>query len=307
MRKTQYPVLPASHGAICGAVALTVLGISLAATPAARANTHHLPTGPDAFLNYQVDSTAELEAALRANPAALNRYSRHFGVSPQRFLTFVHNALVTYRLPASQTVTVYGVTRAGHIYAVHERLRGGTRVWATRSGQPILKWACANPLTNRLPGTELARAPRTVRPPHSSGASRVASSNELAPTAVAEAASPETPAEAFSLETPSAAAETGLTVPAPLLSAAVSNSLPAAVVSAGGGSGGGFLIPIGLLLGTTLGHGGGSGGVTTVPLPAELPPVNAPEPGTLPLAAAGALVPLAGLFGRRVLSRRRAG
>ncbi|MES2459841.1 MAG: PEP-CTERM sorting domain-containing protein, partial [Armatimonadota bacterium] len=58
----------------------------------------------------------------------------------------------------------YGVTKAGRIYAVRTQLPRGTRVWATRSGEPVLKWLCANPLTKTLPGTRLAGKPRLSKP-----------------------------------------------------------------------------------------------------------------------------------------------
>lgn len=109
------------------------------------AEKHHRPAGPDAFLDYQVDSTSELVAALRSDPALRRRYARHFGVSESEVIEFVKNALVPYELPRARTVTTYGVTRSGRIYAARTRLRKGTKVWATRSGEPILKWLCANP------------------------------------------------------------------------------------------------------------------------------------------------------------------
>src|SRR5207253_1996877 len=109
------------------------------------AQRHYEPNGPDSFLRFQVESTGELVDVLRNNATLRKRYARHFGVSEGEVVDFVSRALVPYRLPESRTVTVYGVSRTGQIYPVRSRLRKGTRVWATRSGVPILKWLCANP------------------------------------------------------------------------------------------------------------------------------------------------------------------
>ena len=124
----------------------------------ALADKHHYPNAPDSFLSYQVDSTSELVAALRSDQALRQRYARHFGIPEDKVVDFVKSALIPYTLPADRSVTVYGVTKSGRIYATRSRLRKGTKVWATRSGVPVLKWLCANPLTKTLPGTKIAKA-----------------------------------------------------------------------------------------------------------------------------------------------------
>lgn len=126
------------------------------------AEIHRQPTGPDAFLNFQVDSTDELVAVLKKNPALRKRYARHFKVPEDRVIAFVKYALIPSRLPADHTTTVYGVTKSGSIYPVRHILKKGTKVWATRSAVAILKWQCANPVTTELPGTRLLGEPRSA-------------------------------------------------------------------------------------------------------------------------------------------------
>jgi hypothetical protein len=98
-----------------------------------------------------VESTDELVAVLNTNSRLRQLYARHFGVSEAEVVDFVKRSLVPYRLPAARQVLTYGVTKTGRIYSVRTRLARGTRVWANRSGVPILKWLCANPLIGRLP------------------------------------------------------------------------------------------------------------------------------------------------------------
>jgi hypothetical protein len=102
------------RGIVMGMVTVGAFAVSGIVT----AQKHHRPAGPDAFLNYQVDSTSELVAALTSNPALRRRYARHFGVSEARVIEFVKNALVPYNLPRARTFTTYGVTKSGTIYPV---------------------------------------------------------------------------------------------------------------------------------------------------------------------------------------------
>lgn len=127
------------------------------ATPLPRA-------GRDAFSAVPARTTAELLAAIRANPRLRRLYARHFGIPEARVMEFVRDALVLSALPEDRTVTTWGVTRGGKVYPVRQRMRKGTLVWATRSGQLILKWLCSNPLGNALPGTRVTGRPRTVTP-----------------------------------------------------------------------------------------------------------------------------------------------
>jgi len=275
-----------------GGLSAAVIGAALFGGIVA-AKKHHEPTGPDAFLHYQVDSTDELVTALRENEGLRRRYARHFGIPENRVVDFVKNALVPYRLPESRKVTVYGVTRSGMIYGVHTRLKKGTKVWATRSGVPVLRWACANPLIKVLPGTQLALAPRPTRPrprPVVANVPKLASavSNELPPAPLPLTAPVAPPINTNALAAPMPPAIGVATAPAPAIAA----------VSHGGPGIGSILIPIGIIIGTTIGHTGGGGSNVTPP------PVIIPEPGTLSLIL-GAALPAIGITTRRRRRQRR--
>ncbi|MES2465634.1 MAG: DUF6777 domain-containing protein [Armatimonadota bacterium] len=258
------------------------------------AEKHHYPTAPDSFLMYQVDSTSELVEALKADPALRLRYARHFGIPENQVIDFVKNALVPYQLPAARNLTVYGVSKSGRIYPVRTRLPKGTKVWATRSGEPVLKWLCANPLTKKLPGTKLAKARTTKVSPKT----KVAAAGELAPV----------PMDA---DLP-IAAEPMLSLPPVVTTALTTPSVPVAMVpsdmiSAPGPvtakANYGLLFPVGLVLLSTLNGGsGGTGGAISPALPPVPGPgasVEAPEPGSVALMIAAGIPLLGALYRRR--------
>lgn len=137
--------------------------------------------GRDRFLNDPVLTTDELVEALKTNKVFRQNIAHHFHLPEERVVAFVQDALVPMELPADTKVTNYGVTRTGYIYGKKMVLKKGTRIWATRSGDPVLKWICSNPL--------IARAPVLKEPPKSTpvasrskeiGIKQVAA-NEVAP------------------------------------------------------------------------------------------------------------------------------
>ena len=245
------------------------------------------PSGPDAFLAFQVESTDELVAVLKTNPTLRKRYAKHFGVSEAEVVDFVKRSLVPYRLPADRAVNTYGVTKTGRIYSVRTRLKKGTRVWANRSGVPILKWLCANPLTKRLPGTKIA-SPKLVRPPHVAQVRPVRSLTPMVENAVAP---PIVISENFT--PPVFASESGLE------GTGIGNVAP--IIPPGIGSSVRF--PLGGLAAAAFIPFAFNGGGVTTPTPPTppRPPDTIPEPATLVLLASGMPV---GLVVLRRLRRR---
>jgi PEP-CTERM motif len=117
------------------------------------AQRNHISAVPlrDRFSNKPAQTTSELIKTLKSNKIFRINLAKHFGIPEARVVSFVQEALVPFTLPQRATVMNYGVTRAGKIYGKKTQLPKGTRVWATRGGQPILKWDCSNPLLPRLP------------------------------------------------------------------------------------------------------------------------------------------------------------
>ncbi len=232
------------------------------------AQRRYEPNSPDSFLRYQVDSTSELVQEVRTNAVLRKRFAKHFGVSETEVVEFVRRALIPYRLPQERTVTVYGVRKNGQIYGVRQRMKKGTRVWANRSGVPVLKWLCANPMTNTLP--IMPRPPRTAMLPRTT---QVAA---LPPNIPVTRVSPQV--ETYGLTTPFIGGVTGAGGGSQL-------AIPAAVSGGGGG------IPLWPAIFVPLAFAGGGG---------DRPPTTEiPEPGTVALIAFGAPAVLMALRRRK--------
>ena len=238
---------------------VSVLGLLLAGGTVL-AQRRYEPNSPDSFLRYQVDSTSELVQEVKTNATLRKRFARHFGVSEAEVVEYVRRALVPYRLPQARTVTVYGVAKNGRIYGVRQRMKKGTRVWANRSGVPILKWLCANPVTDKI----------TPLPPQTS---------VVAPYRAAVAPLP-------------AAVPTSLVSPS--VNELVAPIVPPTLLSGGGGyvpavGGGGGGVPLWPALFVPLAFSGGH----------NRPPDAIPEPGTVALIALGAPAALMALRRRK--------
>jgi hypothetical protein len=279
------PVGPAPLIAL-GALTVVVGGVLLA-TGGVSAQEHRLPTRPDSFAYVQVDTTDELVGMFHKNPQLRKNYARHFGIPESEVMRFVKEALVPKTLTASRKITTFGIRKSGKIYPVVKTLPAGTKVWATRSGTPVIKWICTNPIGYKMPGTDLPRAtlaePLTESPAYAVASLSAADipldeEAELAPQLVAL----ETPAEPETVTI--AAGPAPAPVPTETLA---SDETPAAVVR--GGSSPLALIPLaGVVLAATQSKSSGEPGPSAIP-----------EPSTV------ALLALAGLAGGAILRRRR--
>ena len=118
--------------------------------------------GPDRFSNTPALTTEGLVENLKTNKSFRTNLAKHFGVPEDRVVEFVQDALIPQTLAKDTRVMNYGVTKAGKIYGKSATLKKGTRVWATRDGQPILKWNCSNPLLPKAPVLRQRPTPTSV-------------------------------------------------------------------------------------------------------------------------------------------------
>jgi hypothetical protein len=121
-------------------------------------------TNPDAFIKTEIRSVQDLVRVVTSNPRVRRNFARHFRIPEAQVASYFQRQLVYTRLKQSHTTHVFGVTRTGRIYAVRERLRRGTPVFALRNGAPVLKACCANPLVTRLPPMITVRPPTPTVP-----------------------------------------------------------------------------------------------------------------------------------------------
>lgn len=140
-----------------GGLIIVASGILLA-TGGVSAQEHRHPTRPDSFSYIQVDTTDELVRMIQKNPQLRKNYARHFGIPEGEVMRFVKEALVPSKLTKAQKVTTFGIRKNGKIYPVTKTIPAGTKVWATRSGTPVLKWICSNPIGYKMPGTRMPKA-----------------------------------------------------------------------------------------------------------------------------------------------------
>lgn len=272
--------------------------------------------GPGAFVARPVNTTDELIGQIVHSSTVRKRYAGHFGIPEDKVVRFVKNALVLSRLPQARTVSNYYVTRSGKISSRRETLPAGAKVWATRSGLPVLKWVCANPLTKRLPGATpgqvLSQEPSRSAQVDDLASETPSSTEDLLSSPSNEADLPDKPTlqASASIDLPSSAL---VESPVPLSTA------PNLALARGGGLGFGSLLPLarigagGLALSPLLipllssgsGNGGGSnaftggsdGGGQNGILPGGQNTIAAPEPASVCLM--GVAPTLLGLLRRR--------
>lgn len=268
------------------AAALTAVcwGLSVAATPAeaaphahrsARAHKNavrHVPTPPDSYLQYKVYSVDQLIQQVSSNPTVRKRFARHFQIPESRVVSYMRANLVESYIPKDGRYTVYCARPSGRFYPVHQTFHRGTKVFALRNGEPVMKWVCGNPLSRFLPSVQvhLSQLPPKVV------------------TKVSPSVQELTPVEPENILLPS---EVSTPVYQPLVPIQLA-SAATPLVGHGGANLLPFLLPVALI-----GVHGGGGGSTNVVIPAV------PEPGALIYLAAGVPVILVGLRRRRSVKR----
>lgn len=142
-----------------GFAALGLLAIALA-TGAAQAAPRR-PTPPASYLRYKVYTVDQLVQQVRTDPWVRSAYARTFHIPEDQVLQYMERNVVESYIPATKEYTVYCISPSGRIYTVNQIFKAGTKVFALRNGQPVIKWVCGNPLMSHLPTVET----RTVKLP----------------------------------------------------------------------------------------------------------------------------------------------
>jgi hypothetical protein len=102
----------------------------------------------NSYLIRPVASAQELANQIRTEPVVAQRYARHFKRSAWEFAEYVEKHLHLTRLERAQTFNVYYSPPDDRLLVVRRTLPKGTPVFVEkRSGKPILKANCGNPLT----------------------------------------------------------------------------------------------------------------------------------------------------------------
>jgi len=271
--------LTLSHFFIPGLVGVTLATVVVPALAAHHrtgsghpARGHHGVPPRDSYLQYKVYSVEQLIQQVSDNAAVRQRFARHFQIPESRVVSYMRANLVESYVPRTGRYTVYCMHPSGKFYPVKQTFRRGTKVFALRNGEPVMKWVCGNPLSKFLPDVQvknLTKQPVLKVSP---------SIEELLP------------AEQANILVPS-------DIPAPIYQPAV----PASLVSAsapllvhGGGS---SLLPF-LLPAALIGIHGGHSNSNTPPIVVPIGP-SVPETSTFVLLTAGLPLALAAAVKRK--------
>jgi hypothetical protein len=242
-----------------------------------------LPVPPASFLNYHVSTAKGLSEEVATDVVVRARLARHFGMSQGAVVSYVRENLIEGRLTAAQAgrYRVACITPSGREYFILERLPAGTPVFLlARTGKPILRLACGNPLVSSLPPV-----PAPVKPKVKAAALVTSQTARPVPIVVTPAVEPTVTVQPAVMSTPIVAVPTTVKVAGAtqVLSRGGSAFVPVAL---GGAA-------IGLL----------SHGHSNSPPPPPGPPTAVPEPSTLLLLGIFG----GGFIGMKIRERRRRG
>jgi hypothetical protein len=116
-------------------------------------------------LEYKVYSVDQLIRQVATNPVVRKRFARHFQIPESRVVSYMRANLVESYIPKTGRYTVYCVHRSGKFYPVHQTFHRGTKVFALRNGDPVMKWVCGNPLSHFLPSVHVVVSEAPPAPP----------------------------------------------------------------------------------------------------------------------------------------------
>ncbi|MDW8052087.1 MAG: DUF6777-containing protein [Armatimonadota bacterium] len=121
----------------------------------------------NSFIIRPVASAQELAHQIRTEPIVAQRYARHFGIDAYKFADYVEKHLRLSQLKRAQAFNVYYAPPDNRLMVVRRVLPKGTPVFVDkRTGKPVLKANCGNPLTPVVtvptPQTHVSQSPPTA-------------------------------------------------------------------------------------------------------------------------------------------------
>jgi hypothetical protein len=135
-------------------VALGALPGICAARPAPRHTakaTRHRAAPPLSYLKENSFSLEELIRQVTEDRQLQLRYANHFHITPEQVVPYFRANLVESYVAHTQRFPVWMKRKDGTTFWRYQTFKAGERVLALKNGEPVLKWACGNPLTTKLP------------------------------------------------------------------------------------------------------------------------------------------------------------
>jgi len=189
----------------------------------------------NAFINQKVNTTAELVAQVKRDPAVMDRYMRHFGMSRSEVVAYL-STLHPDTIKEQGVYAIYSVPEGGRIKMHLEKLKSGSKVFATSDGIPQLILLCGNPLS--------LGPKQVVALNHTPVTTEVQYADEIPPEIVTDVNAEYEPMAMVEPAAPTIVNTTFTQNPIPILSAGGFNPLPLALGGLGFfNNGGGSAVP----------------------------------------------------------------
>lgn len=132
----------------------TIILIAVAAS--ASIGMERTPVG--SFLVYRTTTVNDLRYQVMNNPVVRERYTKHFGVSASELVRYFADNVELVSLKEPLKTRAWYIDRNSRIFVKTKLFPRGTMVFATKDGEPLLAWACGNPLRADLPKSVVAKA-----------------------------------------------------------------------------------------------------------------------------------------------------
>lgn len=121
---------------------------------------------PAPALSFLKQNSYSLDAVInqiRNDRQLLLRYANHFHISPEAVLPYFRENLVESYVAETKRYPVWMKRADGSTFWRYQTFRKGERVLALKNGEPVLKWACGNPLLTELPKIEKRKVVRRTK------------------------------------------------------------------------------------------------------------------------------------------------
>lgn len=163
------------------------------------------PMPPNSYLQRPAHSHDALMNHVKSDPVVMDRYMRHFAMTRPEVIQYFQSLELT-RIPDDMVFVVYNVPDSGVLRSRVLKFKKGTKIWVDKSGRPVLKEECGNPLTKgpvRPEAVSISQATETAAPPKEPTPEDVSATEVFATTEPAEPAVPQVVAEAVPPTEPS--------------------------------------------------------------------------------------------------------
>jgi len=106
----------------------------------------------DSFIIQHVDNLSDLTQQVTMDPVVRRRLAWHFHTSGPAIVHYIQDNLVLKKTTEAHRYRVWCLARDGREYTINARLPAGTPVFVfKKTGEPVLKLACGNPMMASLP------------------------------------------------------------------------------------------------------------------------------------------------------------